>query len=132
MEKQSRFFIIKDSIAQYITRWCHLKTRPVPIITSRTGPIITMRSVHENKAIHIHSLENLSCPCNHHLKFSQKYPRFNEVIWKFELPLLSCSKRFPKIKQFCWYDLENCPPLIIMNWNFWKKLGSFDDVTWKF
>ena len=51
-----------------------------------------MRKVHENKAIHKHSLENLSYPYNHELKFSQNYPRFNEVknfdlIWKFELPL---------------------------------------------
>ena len=46
------------------------------------GPNITMRSVRKNKTILIHSLQNLSCPGNHELKFSQKYPRFNAVIWK--------------------------------------------------
>ena len=46
------------------------------------GPNITMKSVHENKTVLIHLLKNLSCPYNHELKFSQKYPRFNEVIWK--------------------------------------------------
>ena len=96
--------MITDSITQYITR-CHLKTWPPPIIKSRTSPIITMRSVHESKAIDMHSRENLSCPCNHEMKFSQKYPRFNEVIWKYELPL---------------YELK-----------YLQKWGSFD-VTWKF
>ena len=135
----------KDNITQYVTRRCHFKTWPPSIITIRTGPIITMRSVHEKKAIHIHSLENLSCPCNHELKFFQKYPRFNEAIWKFELPhydelkffqkwgsfddvtwkfalpVLSQGKLFPKIKQFCWCDLEIWPAPIIANWNFCKN-----------
>ena len=81
--------------------WYHLKIR--------TGPLITMRSVQENKTSLIHSLENLNCPCNHKLKFFQKYPRFNEVIWKFELPLLSRAEIFAKISHFCWTDLMNWP-----------------------
>ena len=125
--------MIKNSMTQYITQWCHLKSWPPPIITSRKfwksktflwyhlkiwiGPNITMRSAHENKTIFIHSLENSRCPCNHDLKFSQKYPRFNEVTWKFELPLLSRADIFAKMRQFCWTDLMNCsyyPGLIFL------------------
>ena len=72
-----------------------------------TVPIITMRSAHVKKTIFIHLLENLCCPCNHELKYLQRYPRFNEAIWKFELSL--------------YHELK-----------FLLKKNSFDDVTWKF
>ena len=116
--------MIKDSIAQYITQWCHLKTWPPPIIMSRTGPIITMRRVHENKAVHIHSLENLSCACNHELTFSQKCPRFNEVIWKCELPLFPRAEIFTKIRQFWWSHLKIRTAPIIARKNFPKNKAA--------
>ena len=79
--------------------WYHLKIW--------TDAIITMFSVHENKIILIHSLKNLSYPCNCELKYLHKYPRFNEIIWKFNLRLLSRAKTF-------------------------AQKDSFDDITGKF
>ena len=52
-------------------------------------------------------MKELRWPCNHNLKFLQKYPRFDEVIWKFELPLLSRA-------------------------DILAQKDSFDDVTWNF
>ena len=149
--------MIKNSITQYITRWCQLKL-DLPRLSQKfcknkafwwyhlktwTGSIITMRSVHENKTILIDSLENLRCPCNRHLKFLQKYPRFNEVIRKFELPLLSGAEIFTKRRQFCWIDLTNCTYyhelifllkktvlmilLEILNWPCYQELTSLQN-----
>ena len=109
--------MITDSITQHITRWCHLKTWPPPIITSRTGPLITMRNVHENKAIHIHSLENLSCPSNHEQKFSQNIRQS----WKFKLSLLSRGKVSTKIRSFLYIHLKIRPAPIITSWNIRKN-----------
>ena len=53
-------------------------------------------------------LENLNCPYYHELELSQKYGRFYEVTWIFQLLLLSRGK------------------------NFSQKLSSFIDVTLKF
>ena len=81
----------------------------------------------KNKAFLMIPLENLNSPCNHDLKFLQKYPRFNEVTWKFELPLLPRAEIFAKISHFCWTDLLNCPYEL----KFLQKWSSFDDVTQK-
>ena len=115
-----------------------------------TVPNITMRSVHENKTILIHSLENLRRPCNHDLKFSQKYSRFNKVIWKFEPPLLSRAGTFAKMRQFCWTasiitscyfcskrqfwrcHLKFWTGPIFTSWHFCKTKAVFDDVTYNF
>ena len=120
---------LQYSIAQYIARWCRLKTWPLPIITSRnfvkirvfwryhwkawTGPIITMRRVHENKAIQVHSFT---------WKFVQ-FPYYHElkVTWIFGLSLISRGKIFSKIRQFCWCDLKIWPAPIIASSNFRKN-----------
>ena len=90
--------------------YIHLKIWP--------APIITRKSVYENKTISIHSLENLACPYYHELRFLQKYPRFNEVIWTFELLPLSWCIIFSNIKQFWWCLLKIWPAPRITSWNF--------------
>ena len=94
----------------------------------------------------MHLLENLSCPCNHELKFSQNT---QDLMKWFE----NLNYIFAKINHFCWTGLKNCPcyyelkfllkkqfwwchlkfwtGAIIKNWNF-AKIGSLDDVTQKF
>ena len=47
------------------------------------------------------------------------------MIWNFELPLLLQGKVFPKIKQFCWYDLEIWTAPIITS----SKYPRFTEVT---
>ena len=98
----------------------------------------------------------MTFPYYHELKFSQKYPRFNKVAWKFQLPLLLRGKVFAKIWPFCWYDLKIRPAPIITSWNFLKnktvlmvsleklnlpyykevkflqKYRRFNEITWKF
>ena len=61
---------------------------------------------------------NLNCPYYHELKFLQKCPRFNEVIWIFKLPPLLWGVIFSNIKQFWWRLLKIWPSPIIMKWNF--------------
>ena len=92
----------------------------------------TMRSVHENKTVLTHSLKNLSCPCNHELKFAQIFPRFYDVIWKFKLPLLSWVEIFAKIRQFWWYHMTFELPLLSQAETLAKKKKIFVDITWKF
>ena len=126
----------KDSIAQYITRWCHLKTWPPPIITSQkccknkgflmislenlNWPYYNDERCTRKQNNSYTFTENLSCPCNHELKFSQKYPRFNEFIWKFELTLLSRAESFAK-KTLLMMPLENSHCTCYHEVNFSQK-----------
>ena len=57
----------------------------------------------------IHSLENLSCPCNHELKFSQNNQDLMKWFENLNYPLLSRAEFFAKISHFCWTELKNCP-----------------------
>ena len=77
------------------------------------------------------SLEKLNCLYCHELKFLQKYPRFNEVIWTFELPPLSWRIIFSNIKKFWWCLLKIWPAPRITNWNFCKNIERSFNVTWK-
>ena len=110
----------------------------------------------DNKTIPKPSLENLTCPYYHELKVLQKWNSFVDVIWKFELPLLSQAQMFAKIKQFCWSDLKIWHAPITASWNsckdkavlmmslkilncpyyhevnFPQKWSSFVDVIWNF
>ena len=88
--------------------WCHLKIWPAPIIT---------RGIFcKNKAVLMMPSESLNCPYYHEMKFLQKYPRFNKVIWTFELPALSWSIIFSNMKQFSWCHLIIWPSPIITKW----------------
>ena len=97
-----------------------------------TAPIIKSWNFYKNKAILLKWLENLNCPYYHELKCSQKYPRFNEVTWIFELPLLSRGKDFFKNKAILlmWLENLNCP--YYHELKFSQKYGRFYKVTWKF
>ena len=53
------------------------------------------------------SLEKLNWLYYEEVKFFQKYPKFNEVIWKYEFPLLSRGKIFAKSKAVLLMWLEN-------------------------
>ena len=88
----------------------------------------------------MHLLENLSCPCNHELKFSQNT---QDLMKWFE----NLNYIFAKINHFCWTGLKNCPcyyelkfllkkqfwwchlkfwtGAIIKNWNFCKNRQSW-------
>ena len=89
--------------------WCHLKIWP--------APIITRRNFCKNKAVLMMPLENLNYPYYHEMKFLQKYPRFNKVIWTFQLPALSWGIIFSNMKQFSWCLLIIWPSPIITKWN---------------
>ena len=93
--------------------WCDLKIWPTPIITGW--------NFLKNKAVLILSLENLNCPYYHKVKFLQKYPRFNEVIWIFELPPLSWRIIFSNIKQF-WWCLSKRWPLLLSRSEIFAKI----------
>ena len=66
----------------------------------------------------MHSLKNWSW-----VEIFAKYPRFNEVIQKFELPLWSRAETFAKISHF-WITAP-----ATTSWSFCSK-NSFDVVTW--
>ena len=71
------------------------------------------------------SHENLPCPYYRELKFCQKEGSFVEVIWKFELPLLSRAEIFTKTRQFCWTDSKIWTAYIMTGFNFLKNKGAF-------
>ena len=64
-------------------------------------------------------------------KVSQKYPRFNEVTWKFAL-LLSWAEIFAKIRLFWWchFKIWTCP--IITRWSVHQNKGPFYTFTSKY
>ena len=77
--------------------------------------------VHKNKAVLMVSLEKLNWRYYKEVKFSQKYPRFNEVTWKFELLLLSGGKIFAKGNAVLLMSLENLTCSYITRRNFCKN-----------
>ena len=96
--------------------WCDLKFWTAPTIFPK-------------KAVLLIWFGNLNCSYYHQLKFSQKYPRFNEVTRIFELPLLSrvsvfwlrnlhcpiikIAEVFGLVRQFWWSHLEIQTILVI-------------------
>ena len=76
-------------------------------------------NVLKNKAVLMISPENLNCLYNHEVKFLQKCPIFNEVIWTFELSWsISWSIILSNKRQFWWCLLKVWPFPIITKWNF--------------
>ena len=98
------------------------------------------------------TLFTLSCPCNHELKFLHNYPRFNEIIenlnyfcydelkclrryssfddvtWKFVLPLLLRGKVFTKNKAvlLLWLQISHAPIILLHHeLNFGKNMTNF-------
>ena len=69
--------------------WCNLKIC--------TAPIIKSWSFAKSKAVLTKSLENLNYPCYHEVNFTLQKSSFVDVIWNFELPLLSQAEIFSKI-----------------------------------
>ena len=59
------------------------------------------------------------------MEFSQKYPRFNGVIWKFKPLLLSQAEILAKWDSFA--ELPLLSRAVIL-----AQKDSFDDVTWNF
>ena len=51
---------------------------------------------------------NLSCPYYHELKISPRKDSFNDITWKFELPLLSRAQKLAKIPQMKLLEYLNC------------------------
>ena len=62
-------------------------------------------------------------------KFSQKYPRFNEVTWKFAL-LLSWAEVFAKIRWWWHFKIWTCP--IMTRWSVHENKGPFYTFTSKY
>ena len=62
-------------------------------------------------------------------KFSQKYPRFNEVTWKFAL-LLSWAEVFAKIRWWWHFKIWTCP--IMTRWSVHENEGPFYTFTSKY
>ena len=76
-------------------------------------------NVLKNKAVLMISPENLNCLYNHEVKFLQKCPIFNEVIWTFELSWsISWSMILSNKRQLWWCLLKVWPFPIITKWNF--------------
>ena len=76
-------------------------------------------NVLKNKAVLMISPQNLNCLYNHEVKFLQKCPIFNEVIWTFELSWsISWSIILSNKRQFWWCLLKVWPFPIITKWNF--------------
>ena len=71
-------------------RWFHLKIC--------TAPIINNSNFRKNKIVLLMWLYNLSCPYS-----------FNDITWKFALPLLSRARIFAKIPQVTLLEYLNCP-----------------------
>ena len=80
-----------------------------------TVPMMKGWNVLKNKAVLMISPENLNCLYNHEVKFLQKCPIFNEVIWTFKL---SWSIILSNKRQFWWCLLKVWPFPIITKWNF--------------
>ena len=84
-----------------------------------TAPMMKDWNVLKNKAVLMISPENMNCLHNHELKFLQKSPIFNEVIWTFELSWsISWSIMLSNKRQFWWCLLKVWPFPIITKWNF--------------
>ena len=85
------------------------KIRPFLYIQLKTWPALLSRAeaFAKNKAVLMMSLEKLNWLYYEEVKFFQKYPKFNEVIWKYEFPLLSRGKIFAKSKAVLLMWLEN-------------------------
>ena len=111
--------------------WCELNIWPSPI---------TSGNFRKNKADLLKRFENVNCAYYrglrssqkwgsfdgitwkfelpfHKLKFLQKYPIFNVVIWTFELLPLSWGITFSNKRQFWWCPLKIWPSPIITKWN---------------
>ena len=54
----------------------------------RTTSIMTGFNFLKNKGVFMISPDNLKCSYYYELKFSQKYPIFDEAIWTFECPII--------------------------------------------
>ena len=101
--------------------WCDLIIWPAP----KTFP--------KKKVVLLKWFDNLNCAYYHGLNFLKnkvelheilncpvqtwKYPRCNEVIWKFELHPLLRGVIFSKIRQFRCH-LKISPSIIKTTWNF--------------
>ena len=84
-----------------------------------TAPMMKGWNVLKNKAVLMISPENLNCLYNHEVKFLQKCPIFNEVIWTFELSWsISWSMILSNKRQLWWCLLKVWPFPIITKWNF--------------
>ena len=143
--------------------WCNLKIR-TPLLSRTetlaklkrfcwsdlkiwTAPIIMNWNFGKNKAASLVWLANLSYPYYHELKCSPRKDSFNNITWKFELPLLSRvrgnipdlmklleylnslyyheGKLFANVRQFCWCDLKIWTALIFTSWIFLKNMADF-------
>ena len=67
------------------------------------------------------SVEKLNWPYYKEVKFSEMYPKFNEVTWKFELRLLSRGKIFAKNKAVLLKWLEHLTCLYYYERKFLQK-----------
>ena len=124
---------------QLSRKFCKSKAFSWSYLKIWTGPIITIRNVHQNKAILIYSLENLTCPCNHELKFSQNTQHLMK--WFKNLNYLYYHKlNFRKNKSFLLTELEKCPchcelKLLLKRKFWWCHLNFWTGPiikSWKF
>ena len=85
------------------------KIRPFLYIQLKTWPALLSRAeaFAKNKAVLMMPLEKLNWLYYEEVKFLQKYPKFNEAFWKYELPLLSRGKIFAKSKAVLLMWLQN-------------------------
>ena len=115
-----------------------------------TAPNIKSWNFRKNKVVLLMWIINLKCPYYHKLKvFLRKYS-FNDITWKFDMPLLSRAaavhknnpglmkwleylnwlyfprdKILEKIRQFRWCDLQRWLDPIIASWNVCKSKAFF-------